>query len=90
MEKQKIKFIVTHRASGNEFVTYAVSEKDAINNIHFKLWFQRHIWTEMSDFYAVSEAVLKLKAIKKLAEQEKEQEKQEPSYHQMTLFEVAV
>jgi hypothetical protein len=67
-----------------------VSEKDAINNIHFKLWFQQHIWTEMRDFSAVSEAVLNLRAIMRYAEKEKERKKQEPTYHQMSLFEVVV
>lgn len=90
MEKRKIKYIVTHRASHSVFETCAVSERDAINNIHFKLWFQRRIWTEMSDFDAEPEAVIKLKEIRRLDESEKKLKAQEPVYHQMSLFEVAI
>ena len=87
MKKQKIKFIVTNLWSGNEYVTFAVSAQDAINNIHYKLWFQSHIWTNMSDFSAEADAVIRLREIKKQAEQQK---LQEPEYHQLSLFEVAI
>lgn len=87
MSKQKIKYIVTNRWSGNEYVTFAVSDQDAINNIHYKLWFQSHIWTEMSDFKAESDAVIRLREIKQQAEQEKAKK---PQYHQLSLFEVAI
>ena len=84
MSKRKIKFFVTNIWNGEEFVTYAVSKQDAINNIHFNLWFKHHIWTEMSDFEAESEAVLVLREIEEQAKREKK-----PSYHQLSLFEVA-
>ena len=87
MKKQKIKYIVTNLWSGNEYVTFAVSKQDAINNIHYKLWFQSHIWTEMSDFKAEADVIIRLREIKQQAEQKKAQE---PQYHQLSLFEVAI
>lgn len=87
MSKQKIKYIVTNLRSGNEFVTYAVSDQDAINNIHYKLWFQSHIWTEMSDFKAEADVVIRLKELKR---QEAQKKAEEPRYHQLSLFEVAI
>lgn len=89
MSKIKTKYIVTHRYSHNEYTTFAVSEDDAINNIHYKLWFQERIWTEMRDFYAESAAAIRLKEIKQ-QEIEKKEAEPESHYHQMTLFEVAV
>ena len=84
MAKSKTKYIVTHLNSGNEYETYAVSDADATNNIHYKLWFQYGIWTEMHDFEAVPESVVALRELR--AEYDLKQ--QEPKYYQMTLFEV--
>lgn len=90
MSKAKVQYLVEH-SSGREFTTYAVSEQDAINHIHFKLWFQDHIWTEMSDFSAVPMSVLRLREIKAQEEANKKPEKEpESHYHQISLFEVAV
>lgn len=53
MEKAKISYIVTNMYDNlGDFETMAVSEDQAINNIHYKLWFEEGIWTDMSDWYA--------------------------------------
>ena len=85
MAKTGSEYIVTHLRSGNKYETTAVSSADAINHIHYNLWFKYGIWTEMGDFEAMPKSVI---AIKKLSEQHKKKQAQ-PKYHQMTLFEVS-
>lgn len=84
MAKNKTKYVVTNLKSGDDYETFAVSSADAINNIHYKLWFGLGIWTEMSDFDAVPESVLELRKLKVKSKPKVA----EPKYHQMTLFEV--
>lgn len=84
MAKSKSKYIVVNLNNGVEFETYAVSEADAINNIHYNLWFKKGIWTEMEDFEAVPESVQILRELRA----DYDIKMQEPRYHQMTLFEV--
>ena len=90
MAKTKVKYLVTNSYTGDEYETFAVSPEDAINHIHYKLWFGAGIWTEMSDFEAIPE---RLVILKEMMEEHKRHEEQkeiqlEPQYHQMTLFEV--
>lgn len=83
MAQAKVKYIVTHK-SGCKYETLAVSDKDAINNIHYKLWFGSGIWTEMRDFDAEPGITKKARDLLRKADAEKAE-----TYHQMTLFEVA-
>ena len=85
MTKPKIKYIVRNLYSGEEYETFAVSEADAINHIHYNLWFLDGYWTEMDDYEAVPESIIKLHEL--LVEHEHKQDTEQ--YHQMTLFEVA-
>ena len=85
MTKSKTKYIVTNIWNGETYETFAVSSDDAINNIHYNLWFKYRVWTEMSDYEAIPECVLKLKELR--AEYDRKQ--QEPKYYQMSLFEVS-
>lgn len=86
MAKNKTKYVVTNLNNGESYKTYAVSDEDAINNIHYTLWFKMGIWTEMDDFEAIPESLIALRKLKN----EHEMKKQEPQYHQMTLFEVGL
>lgn len=88
MAKQKTKYIVTNLYSGEKYETLAVSEADAINNIHYKLWFGAGYWTEMTDFEAKPERVITLLDMMRDFKQEQEQKQQQEQYHQMSLFEV--
>lgn len=85
MAKHKTKYVVTNLRNGEDYETFAVSSEDAINNIHYKLWFRSGIWTEMSDFNAIPESVIELRRLKA----ECKPKVSEPKYHQMTLFEVS-
>lgn len=59
MKKQRNKYVVTHIETGKTFETTAVSEDDAINHIHYNLYFGSGIWTEMDDFKADTAASIK-------------------------------
>ena len=61
MKQPKISYIVLYLPSRTEFETRAVSEAQAINNIHYNLWFEEGIWTEMEDFVAVPEVLVRFK-----------------------------
>lgn len=82
MAQAKAKYIVKH-ISGQRYETLAVSPQDAINNIHYNLWFGSRIWTEMCDFKAEPEIAIKARELLRKAETEKSEK-----YHQMSLFEV--
>lgn len=51
MKQEKVKYVVEH-IDGSTWETMAVSAADAINHIHYKLWFEENEWTEMDDFNA--------------------------------------
>ena len=53
MKQQKIKYIVRNIYTGETYENIAVSEIDAINHVHFNLYFGDGIWTEMDDYEAV-------------------------------------
>lgn len=61
MKQKQSLFVVTHIPSGQTFETMAVSESDAINHVHYKLWFGFREWTEMEDFEADRAEVLRIR-----------------------------
>lgn len=63
MAQQKIEYIVTFLPSKEEFRTFAVSEADAINNIHYKRYFGEGIWTEMCEYSAEPSCVRRLRKL---------------------------
>lgn len=58
MENKKIEYIVT-APNGCKYTTMAVSERDAINNVHYKVG----LYTDISQFSAVSSIILKLRRL---------------------------
>lgn len=52
MKQAKTLYYVTNIETGDEYKTLAVSEEQAINNVHYDLWFNHDIWTEMEGFAA--------------------------------------
>ena len=59
MKQPKISYIV--HGPYDDYETVAVSEAQAINNIHYKLWFEDEIWTEMDDYTAEPEVLVRFR-----------------------------
>ena len=64
MTEKSIKYIVTNNLTGEKFETMAVSELDAKNKVHYRLWFGRKEWCNMDDLEAVAEVVLRFRRLK--------------------------
>ncbi len=64
MAGQPIKYIVTNNRTGEKFETMAVSELDASNKIHYRLWFGRREWCDMEDLEAVADVILRFRKLK--------------------------
>lgn len=60
MKQEKIDYLV-YLGNRETYTTRAVSELQAINNIHYILWFEHGIWTEMEDFTAEPEVIARFR-----------------------------